>query len=89
MPIYEFECSSCGHHLEAMLKVSEKPPQKCPKCENGKLKKVMSSTSFVLQGSGWYTTDYKKKSSEKKKLSDAQNCASGGCATPQACGLPT
>ena len=67
MPIYEFECSECKHRLEVMQKVSDKDPGKCPKCTKGTLKKLISSTSFALKGSGWYTTDYKKKPSGEKK----------------------
>ncbi|MEP7341687.1 MAG: zinc ribbon domain-containing protein [Acidobacteriota bacterium] len=57
MPIYEYTCQKCGHHLEVMQKMSDKPLTKCPKCK-GKLDKIFSQTSFQLKGSGWYVTDY-------------------------------
>jgi putative FmdB family regulatory protein len=57
MPVYEYECLQCGKRLEVMQKFSDKPLTKCPDC-NGKLKKLISNTSFVLKGSGWYVTDY-------------------------------
>ncbi len=60
MPIYEYSCTKCGNTVEAMQKMSDPPLKKCPKC-GGALSKVMSSTSFVLKGSGWYATDYAKK----------------------------
>lgn len=60
MPIYEYSCTKCGKTIEAMQKMSDPPLKKCPQC-GGSLSKVMSSTSFVLKGSGWYATDYAKK----------------------------
>jgi len=57
MPIYEYTCQKCGHHLEVMQKMSDKPLTKCPECK-GKLEKIFSQTSFQLKGSGWYVSDY-------------------------------
>ena len=59
MPIYEYVCQKCGHHLELMQKMSDKPLSKCPNCR-GKLEKIFSQTSFQLKGSGWYVSDYAK-----------------------------
>ena len=58
MPIYEYECSACGHEFEVMQKVSDPPIRKCEQCGRLKAKKMISQTSFVLKGSGWYVTDY-------------------------------
>jgi putative FmdB family regulatory protein len=63
MPIYEYECTKCKKQHEVMQKITEKPLKKCPEC-GGSLRKLMSSTSFVLKGTGWYATDY---ASDKKK----------------------
>ncbi len=57
MPIYEYECLSCGRVHEAFQKFSDKPLTTCPEC-GGKIKKIISNTSFVLKGTGWYKTDY-------------------------------
>jgi putative FmdB family regulatory protein len=62
MPIYEYECTACGKHHEIIQKMSDKPVVKCPQC-SGKLQKLISQSSFHLKGSGWYATDYAKKSS--------------------------
>ncbi len=71
MPIYEHVCQKCGHHLEVMQKMSDKPLSKCPECK-GKLEKIFSQTSFQLKGSGWYVTDYASRGkSEKAEKSDA------------------
>jgi len=68
MPIYEYECQACGHRLEALQKVSDKPLKKCPECGKPKLHKLMSAPSFRLKGGGWYETDFK--SGNKKNLAD-------------------
>ncbi|TAL22568.1 MAG: zinc ribbon domain-containing protein [Nitrospirae bacterium] len=57
MPIYEYECLSCGEVHEKIQKFADEPLTLCPKC-GGKLKKLISNTSFVLKGTGWYKTDY-------------------------------
>jgi putative FmdB family regulatory protein len=70
MPIYEYVCQKCGHHLEVMQKMSDKPLSKCPECK-GKLEKIFSQTSFQLKGSGWYVSDYANKGkSEKTEKAD-------------------
>jgi putative FmdB family regulatory protein len=62
MPLYEYECSDCGRIEEALQKFSDKPLKKCRHC-SGRLHKLISNSSFHLKGSGWYVTDYAKKSS--------------------------
>lgn len=57
MPIYEYECQSCKEVHEKVQKFADEPLTVCPKC-GGKLKKLISNTSFVLKGTGWYKTDY-------------------------------
>ena len=59
MPIYEYECKECGV-FEVMQKITDDPLERCPKCKR-KVKKLISESSFVLKGSGWYATDYAKK----------------------------
>lgn len=61
MPIYEYECSKCGHVHEIFQKMSDKPLGKCPDC-SGRLHKLISQSAFHLKGSGWYVTDYAKRS---------------------------
>ncbi len=61
MPIYEYECTKCGHQTEALQKFSDPPLAQCELC-HGKLMKLMSHSTFHLKGSGWYVTDYASKS---------------------------
>lgn len=69
MPIYEYRCQSCGKEMEFMQKITDEPIKTCPGC-GGKLEKLISNTSFILKGTGWYATDYARKgSSEPSKAS--------------------
>jgi len=74
MPIYEYECSKCGHVEEVLQKFSDKPLSKCSLC-SGKLRKLMSQSTFHLKGSGWYVTDYAKKSKTDNTSSDTKGTA--------------
>jgi putative FmdB family regulatory protein len=58
MPIYEYECQSCGHRFEEWQKMSDKPVKVCPKCNARKVEKLISHTSFQLKGGGWYSDLY-------------------------------
>lgn len=78
MPIYEYQCSKCGT-FEAMQRITESPLRKCPTCK-GKVERVMSRTSFVLKGSGWYLTDYARAGKTEGKdggKSDSSATAAG------------
>ena len=59
MPIYEYRCSSCGHELESLQRLSDAPLTTCPSCKADTLVKLMSAAGFQLKGSGWYATDFK------------------------------
>jgi putative FmdB family regulatory protein len=59
MPIYEYQCEKCGT-FELTQRITGKPLSKCPTCK-GKVKKLISNTSFQLKGTGWYVTDYARK----------------------------
>ncbi|HET7174805.1 MAG TPA: zinc ribbon domain-containing protein [Gammaproteobacteria bacterium] len=68
MPIYEYACSTCGHRLEVLQKVSDAALRKCPECGKSTLHKLISAPSFRLKGGGWYETDFK--SGNKRNLAD-------------------
>jgi putative FmdB family regulatory protein len=69
MPIYEYECTSCGHRLEAIQKISDEPLKECPNCQQPKLKKLISAAAFRLKGGGWYETDFK--GGKKKNVAES------------------
>lgn len=68
MPIYEYQCQKCGP-FETTQKITDKPLGKCPTCK-GKVKKLISNTSFQLKGTGWYVTDYARKGQNGESKSD-------------------
>lgn len=82
MPIYEFECASCGHRFDRLQKLSDDDPTVCPVCQAPRLQRRVSAPSFRLAGSGWYETDFKKDGDKKRNL--AENSASGADAKPAA-----
>jgi putative FmdB family regulatory protein len=83
MPTYEYECSACAHAFEALQSMTEPKLTKCPKCGKKKLQRLIGSGSgMIFKGSGFYETDYKRKSEPKTEAkSDAKPAAkpAGGC----------
>lgn len=83
MPIYDYQCSSCEHKMEAIQKISDDPLTTCPDCGKETLEKCVTAPSFRLGGSGWYETDFK--TDNKKNLSKPDTketpacCATGSC----------
>jgi putative FmdB family regulatory protein len=76
MPIYEYECSTCNRVHEIIQKFSDEPLKNCPLC-GGEVRKLISPSSFILKGTGWYVTDYARKSgpnngSKDKKIENEQ-----------------
>jgi putative FmdB family regulatory protein len=61
MPLYEYKCRKCGHRFEKIVKFSDPPIKKCPKCK-GVLEQLISSPAIQFKGTGWYVTDYASKS---------------------------
>ncbi len=62
MPLYEYECKKCHHRFERIQKFSDPHVKKCPDCK-GPVELVVSAPAVQFKGSGWYVTDYPKKSS--------------------------
>ncbi|HYT76628.1 MAG TPA: zinc ribbon domain-containing protein [Vicinamibacterales bacterium] len=65
MPLYEFECEACHKRFERIQKFSDPTPDVCPNCGEGPVKKLFSSPAIQFKGSGFYITDYPKKSSSE------------------------
>jgi putative FmdB family regulatory protein len=77
MPIYEYRCSSCGHELEVLQKLSEPRLTVCPSCSATALVKMVSAAGFQLKGTGWYATDFKG-SGSKPAAKPAEGAAKSG-----------
>ena len=73
MPIYEYKCEHCGDTFEVLQKFNEDPLTECVLCHEGPVKKLISVSSFVLKGSGFYVNDYAKKSTPKEKSSSSSS----------------
>lgn len=71
MPIYEYQCENCSRRFEVMQRMTEPVLAICEQC-GGHVRRLISQTSFVLKGSGWYVTDYPS-DSRKKAMSQEKN----------------
>lgn len=60
MPIYEYQCQSCGERREVLQRMSDAPLKTCDEC-GGEVRKLISAPAFQFKGSGWYVTDYARK----------------------------
>ncbi|MBZ0272814.1 zinc ribbon domain-containing protein [bacterium] len=88
MPIYEYFCSRCEQVHEVTQRISDDALESCPVCHHGDVRRLISRSNFQLKGSGWYTTDYARKSANggattapaaKTDAASAPACASGAC----------
>ncbi len=61
MPLYEYKCKKCGHHFEKIQLYSARMVKKCPEC-GGPVAQTITAPAVQFKGSGWYVTDYAKKS---------------------------
>lgn len=57
MPLYEYECQSCGRRTELLQRFGDQPLTTCPEC-GGKVRKLFSAPAVQFKGTGWYVTDY-------------------------------
>jgi putative FmdB family regulatory protein len=72
MPLYEYECKKCHHRFERIQKFSDPHVKKCPDCK-GPVEQVVSAPAVQFKGSGWYVTDYPKKSSGSTSSSNGES----------------
>src|SRR5262245_45792843 len=86
MPIYEYACKECGKLTDVLQKLSDPAPEKCPSCgAAGTLSRVVSRTSFVLKGGGWYSDLYGTPKKDKEgKGEPAPADATATSTTPSA-----
>lgn len=79
MPTYEYECLKCGHNFELFQKISDAPDAKCPECRARAKRLISSGCGIIFKGTGFYATDYRKKTAEPKNNSSSQPCSKTGC----------
>jgi len=70
MPLREYQCKKCKHRFEKIQRFSDKPLKKCPEC-GGPLEQLLSAPAVQFKGSGWYVTDYAKKSGASSSASSS------------------
>jgi putative FmdB family regulatory protein len=92
MPIYDYQCTSCGFKKEVMRKASEPSVTSCPECSKETFAKQVSAPAFQLNGTGWYATDFKGGSAKPNtskldaSISDTKTeAAPAACNTGCAC----
>jgi putative FmdB family regulatory protein len=87
MPLYEYECSACGHRFEIIQRFADPPAEACVACGQGPVHKLLSAPAVHFKGTGWYVTDYAKKSGAAAVKTDAgpgETPAAGTASTPAA-----
>src|SRR5437588_6337461 len=77
MPLYEYECKKCHHRFEKIQKFSDKMVKKCPQC-GGPVEQMISAPAVQFKGSGWYVTDYAKKSSSQGSAGSGESGSNDG-----------
>ncbi len=85
MPIYDYQCTSCGFRKEVMRKISEPNLTDCPECGKSTFAKQLSAPSFQLTGSGWYATDFKDSGSKPAKKTETAADSAPSCGSGCAC----
>ena len=71
MPLYEYQCTACGHQLEIIEKVTEDSTRECPECA-AVMERLLSAPAIQFKGSGWYITDYARKDGSSTKESNSK-----------------
>jgi len=72
MPTYDYQCGACHHEWEMFQSMNDAPDKTCPKCKKRKAKRLLGlGAGLIFKGSGFYETDYKKKSGGEPKESSS------------------
>jgi putative FmdB family regulatory protein len=84
MPVYEYICRACDHEFEREQRISDNPLKKCPECGAMKAKRLISRTSFVLKGGGWYSDLYSSPRGDSAKSDGGAETSSKSESTSKA-----
>ena len=76
MPTYEYRCNQCGKHFEVFKSINDESIPECPYCGSTNVTRLISATNFILKGSGWYVTDYARKSGNSTSSTGKQSSQS-------------
>jgi len=83
VPTYEYECTHCGHNFEVFQKITAATLDKCPKCNRKVRRLIGSGSGIIFKGTGFYATDYRKKSPSDNKPNKTCPKIQEGCKTCQ------
>jgi putative FmdB family regulatory protein len=78
MPIYEYQCDKCGHEFEREQRMADSPVKTCPRCKARRVTKLISRSSFVLKGGGWYADGYSDSKQPDDTPKSPDSASSGG-----------
>ena len=85
MPSYDYKCEACNHEWELFQSMNDSPVKRCPKCKKQKAKRLLGlGAGLIFKGTGFYETDYKKKTGGEKteSSSESKSSESGGSEKP-------
>ncbi len=83
MPTYDYVCTKCGQELEIFQSMKDAPLKKCPACKKQGLKRLLGAgAGLIFKGSGFYITDYKKKSGASEPAKSGGEKAGGEKSAP-------
>ena len=83
MPLYEYECENCGQRTEVIQRVGAPPIGPCEEC-GGEMKRLLSAPAFQFKGTGWYVTDYAKKSGSEAAAGNESKAEKSDAKTSEA-----
>lgn len=87
MPVYEYHCGKCDQEFEVEQRITDDPIKTCPKCRSRKVKRLISQTSFVLKGGGWYSDLYSSRKAKpdagEKSTADKSAAEKSGSGTSE------
>ncbi|NDC60848.1 MAG: zinc ribbon domain-containing protein [Betaproteobacteria bacterium] len=88
MPIYAYQCGSCGFAKDHLQRISDPALSDCPACGQSTFIKQLTAAGFQLKGSGWYATDFKGGSKTSSAGADAATNDSTAVGTTVAADAP-
>jgi putative FmdB family regulatory protein len=82
MPTYDYQCEACNHEWELFQSMNDSPVKRCPKCKKQKAKRLLGlGAGLIFKGTGFYETDYKKKSGGEPKDNSSSSSGSSDTGT--------